>query len=76
MHLEDIPIVRDFLDVFLDDLLDLPPENEVAFTIDLVLRTNPISKVPYRMEPIELKKLKVHIQELLDKGFNKPSISP
>ena len=46
MSLEDILVVRDFLNVFPDDLLDLPPEREVKFTIDLVLGTNPISKVP------------------------------
>ena len=51
--------MRDFPNIFPDDLLNLPPEREVEFTIDLVPRTNPISKVPYRMEPIELKELKV-----------------
>ena len=76
MSLEDIPVVRDFLDVFLDDLLDVPPEKEVELTMDLVPGTNPISKVPYRMEPIELKELKVQLQELLDKGFIRPSVSP
>ena len=76
VSLEDIPIARDFLDVFPDDLLDLPPEIEVEFTIDLVLGTNPIFKAPYRMAPIELKELKVQLQELLDKGFIRPSVSP
>ena len=57
--LEDILVVRDFPDVFSDDLLYLPPEREVEFTIELVPRTNPISKAPYRMAPIELKELKV-----------------
>ena len=49
LKLEDIPVVRDFPDVFLDDLPGLPPKNEVEFIIDLVLGTVPISKTPYRM---------------------------
>ena len=76
VSLNDIPIVRDFPDVFLDDLIELPPESEVEFTIDLVPETNPISKAPYRMTPIELNELKVQHQELLDKGFIKPNVSP
>ena len=75
VSLEDIPVVRDFPDAFPDDLLDLPSEREVEFTINLVPRTNPISKAPYRMAPIELKELKVQLQELLDNGFIRPSIS-
>ena len=75
MSLEDILVVTDFLDVFPNDLLDLPPKREVEFTTDLVTGTDPIFKVPYRMAPIELKVLKVHLQELLDKGFIRPSVS-
>ena len=76
VRLEDILIVKDFSDVFLNDLLGLLPDREVEFTIDLVPGTTPISKAPYRMAPIELKKLKVQLQELLDKGFIRPSVSP
>ena len=76
LSLEDIPVVRDFPDAFSNDLLDLPSEREVEFTIDLVSGTNPISKTPYRMAPIELKELKVQLQELLDNGFIRPSVSP
>ena len=76
LKLEDMPIVREFPDVFPDDLPDLPPEREVEFTIDLVLETVPISKTPYRMAPVELKELKTQLQELLDKGFIRPSVSP
>ncbi|RVW32567.1 Transposon Ty3-I Gag-Pol polyprotein [Vitis vinifera] len=54
----------------------LPPEREVEFTIDLVPGTGPMSKAPYRMAPVELKELKVQLQELLDKGFIRPSVSP
>ncbi|RVW98888.1 Transposon Ty3-G Gag-Pol polyprotein [Vitis vinifera] len=59
-----------------EDLPGLPPEREVEFTIDLVPGTGPMSKAPYRMAPVELKELKVQLQELLDKGFIRPSVSP
>ena len=74
LKLEDIPIVRDFPDVFPDDLPGMPPEREVDFTIDLVPETVPISKTPYRMAPVELKELNTQLQELLDKGFIRPSV--
>ena len=48
----------------------------MEFTIDLVPGTGPMSKAPYRMAPVELKELKVQLQELLDKGFIRPSVSP
>ncbi|RVW40144.1 hypothetical protein CK203_086228 [Vitis vinifera] len=76
LKLEDIPIVRDYPDVFPDDLPCLPPEREVEFTIDLPPRTTPISKAPYRMALMELKELKIQLQELLDKGFIRLSVSP
>ena len=76
VRLEDVPVVRDFLDVFLDDLLGLPPEREINFPIDLVPGTAPISLPPYRMAPAELKELKTQLQELVDRGFIRPSISP
>ena len=59
LKLEDIPIVREYPDVFPEDLPGLPPEREVEFTIDLVPGTGPMSKAPYRMAPVELKELKV-----------------
>ena len=58
LKLEDIPVVRDFPNVFLDNLSGLPPEREVEFTTDLVPRIVPISKSPYKMAPEELKELK------------------
>ncbi|RVW67380.1 Transposon Ty3-G Gag-Pol polyprotein [Vitis vinifera] len=76
LKLEDIPIVKEYPDVFPEDLPGLPPEREVEFTIDLVPGTGPMSKAPYRMAPVELKELKVQLQELLDKGFIRPSVSP
>ena len=76
MGLEDVPVVRDFPDVFPDDLLGLPPEREIDFPIDLVPGIAPISLPPYRMAPAELKDLKTQLQELVDRGFIRPSISP
>ena len=75
-RLEDIPIVKEFLDVFPDDISGLPPDREVEFTIDLIPGTEPISIPPYRMSPIELRELKAQLEELLSKGFIRPSISP
>ncbi|XP_070026626.1 uncharacterized protein [Nicotiana sylvestris] len=74
--LKDIPTVCDFPDVFPDDLPGLPPEREIEFPIDLVPGTTLISIAPYRTAPAELKELKAQLQELLEKGFIRPSISP
>ena len=51
LEIGDIPIVREFLDVFPNDLPGLPPDREIEFSIDLLLGTAPISKAPYRMTP-------------------------
>ena len=75
-RLEDIRVVREFLDVFPEDLLGIPPDREIDFQIELALGTEPISKAPYRMAPLELKELKVQMEELVSKGFVRPSTSP
>ena len=75
-QLKDIPVVREFNDVFPDDLPGLPPPREVEFSIELVPGSEPISKAPYRMAPAELKELKEQLQELLEKGIVRPSVSP
>ena len=67
--LDEIQVVREFPDVFLDDMVGLPPEREVEFTIDLIPRTEPISIPPYRMAPAELRELKAQLEEFLSKGF-------
>ncbi|KAM7492457.1 hypothetical protein LguiA_035378 [Lonicera macranthoides] len=72
----NLPVVRKFSDVFPDDLPGLPPHRAVDFFIDLIPGTAPISLAPYRMAPAELKELKVQIDELLRKGFIRPSVSP
>ena len=74
--LHKITVVREFRDVFPDDIAGLPPEREVEFTIDLIPGTEPISIPPYRMAPGELRELKAQLEELLSKGYIKPSISP
>ncbi|KAL2237726.1 UNVERIFIED_CONTAM: Transposon Ty3-G Gag-Pol polyprotein [Sesamum indicum] len=72
----DVPVVREFPDVFPDELPGLPPHPEVDFEIDTIPGAAPISIAPYRMAPSELKELKKQLEELLDKGFIRPSISP
>ncbi|KMT13620.1 hypothetical protein BVRB_4g082210 [Beta vulgaris subsp. vulgaris] len=73
---EDIPVVHEYPDVFSDELPGIPPEREVEFSIDLNPDTAPLSKAPYRMAPAELQELKTQLQELIDKGFIRPSVSP
>ncbi|KAH0639227.1 hypothetical protein KY285_035813 [Solanum tuberosum] len=74
--LESVPTVKDFPEVFPDDLTEIPPEREINFGIDLLSDTQPISIPLYRMAPAELKELKAQLKDLLDKGFIQPSISP
>ncbi|KAI3437402.1 uncharacterized protein J3R85_005383 [Psidium guajava] len=75
-NFEGIPIVQEFPDVFPEELPGLPPEREIEFVIKLIPGTEPISRAPYRMALTELKELKVQLQELLDRGFIRPSTSP
>ena len=72
----DVPAVREFSDVFLDELLGLPPRREVDFKIDTIPGAVPISILPYRMIPLKLKELKKQLEELLEKGFIRPNIPP
>ena len=69
-------MVCEYEDVFLDELPGLLPLREVDFRIELHPGTSPISMTPHRMAPVELQELKVQIQELLSKGFIRPSTSP
>ncbi|XP_021735641.1 probable serine/threonine-protein kinase irlF [Chenopodium quinoa] len=75
-RMKDVPIVNEFLDVFPEEISGMPPKREVEFTIDLVPGAAPISKAPYRMAPVEMSELKAQLEELLDKGFIRPSASP
>ena len=73
----DLPqVVCELVDVFPDELTGLPPQRVVDFGIELHPGTLPISMTPHRMAPVELQELRVQLQELLDKGFIRPSTSP
>ncbi|KAG8471689.1 hypothetical protein CXB51_036643 [Gossypium anomalum] len=76
LKIEQLPVVNEFTGVFPEELPGLPPDREVEFVIDVISGTTPISITPYRMAPAELKELKTQLQELLDKGFIRPSTSP
>jgi predicted aspartyl protease len=73
---DHIKIVREFLDVFLEELPGMPPDSEVEFVIDLLPRTTPISKRPYKMPVEELKELKKQLTELQESRYIRPSSSP
>ena len=73
----DLPgVVCEYVDVFLDELPGLPPQRVVDFGIELHPGTSSISMTPHRMAPVELQELRAQLQELLDKGFIRPSTSP
>ncbi|KAD2393961.1 hypothetical protein E3N88_40938 [Mikania micrantha] len=74
--LQDVPIVREYPEVFPDDLPGLPPVRPVEFRIDLIPGATPVAKSPYRLAPSEMQELSNQLQELLDKGFIRPSYSP
>nr|GEX57529.1 putative reverse transcriptase domain-containing protein [Tanacetum cinerariifolium] len=75
-QLEDIPIVREFLEAFPEDLLGLPPIRQVEFQIDLISGVAPVAQTPYRLAPLEMHELYDQLQELADRGFIRPSTSP
>jgi hypothetical protein len=75
-EIQDILVVCEFPDVFPKDLPGLPPERDVEFVIELKSSMAPISRRSYRMPPNELAKLKTQLQDLLEKGFIRPSSSP
>jgi hypothetical protein len=76
LPLKKIPVVCEYADVFPDELLRMPPDRDIEFVIELQPGMAPISKRPYRMPPAKLAELKKQLQELLDKGFIRPSTSP
>ncbi|GKE62653.1 hypothetical protein Tco_1513020, partial [Tanacetum coccineum] len=75
-RLKDVPIVRDFLEVFPEELSGLPQTRQVEFQINLMPGVAPIAREPYRLAPSEMKELLEKLQELSDKGFIRPSSSP
>ncbi|GJU67432.1 putative reverse transcriptase domain-containing protein [Tanacetum coccineum] len=66
--LEDVPVIRDFLEVFPDELHRLPPPRQVEFRIDLIPGAAPMARAPYRLAPSEMKELSKQLQELSEKG--------
>ena len=76
VDVEKIQVVREFPDIFPEELPGIPLEREVDLSIEIVLGTAPVSRAPYRMALAKLKELKVQLQELLDNGFVRPSVSP
>ncbi|GKB41981.1 putative reverse transcriptase domain-containing protein [Tanacetum coccineum] len=75
-QLEDVPTIRDFPEVFPEDLPGLSPIRQVKFQIDLVPSAAPVARAPYRLAPSKLQELYTQLQELSDKGFMRPSSSP
>nr|GEY74330.1 hypothetical protein [Tanacetum cinerariifolium] len=75
-RLEDVPVIRNFPEVFPKELPGLPPPRQVEFRIDLVLEAAPTVRAPYRLAPYEMRELSVQLQELLEKGFIRSSSSP
>ncbi|GKF93228.1 hypothetical protein Tco_0279947 [Tanacetum coccineum] len=75
-RLKDVPIVKDFPEVFLEDFSGLPPTRQVEFQIDLVPGAAPVARAPYRLALSEMKELSEQLKELSDKGFIRPSSSP
>ncbi|GJS00458.1 putative reverse transcriptase domain-containing protein [Tanacetum coccineum] len=73
---EEIVVIRDYPEVFLDDLLGLPPIREIKFRNELVLGAIPVARSPYRLAPSEMEELSGQLKELQDKGFIRPSLLP
>nr|GEX88678.1 putative reverse transcriptase domain-containing protein [Tanacetum cinerariifolium] len=75
-RLKDVPIVRDFPEVFPKELPGIPPARQVEFQIDLVPGAALVARAPYRLAPSKMKELAEQSQELSEKGFIRPNSSP
>ena len=76
LKVEDIPVLKVYVDVFPEEILGLPPKRELDFTIELVPSAVPSSEAPYQMNILELNELKSQLKELIDKKYIRPSVSP
>ena len=76
LKLENISILREYLDVFSEEISGLPPKRELDFTIEMVPGAVPSSKSPYWMNIMELNELKSQLKELIDKNYIRPIVSP
>jgi hypothetical protein len=74
--LEDHPILREYRDVFPEEVPGLPPRRDIDFSIELAPGAVPVSRTPYRMSTPELVELKLQLKEMMDKGYIRPSVSP
>nr|GEY81718.1 putative reverse transcriptase domain-containing protein [Tanacetum cinerariifolium] len=75
-RLENIPLVREFPNVFPEELPGLPLVHQVEFQINLIPGVAPVARAPYRLAPSEMQELSNQLQELADQGFIRPSTSP
>ncbi|GJW71401.1 putative reverse transcriptase domain-containing protein [Tanacetum coccineum] len=75
-QIEDVPVVREFPEVFREDLPGLPPPRQVEFHIELIPGATPVARAPYQLAPAEMKELAEQLKELSDKGLIRPSSSP
>nr|GEY04248.1 putative reverse transcriptase domain-containing protein [Tanacetum cinerariifolium] len=75
-RLKHLPVVREFPDVFPEDLPGLPPIRQVEFQIDLISGATPVARAPYRLAPSEMQELSDQLQQLANRGFIRPSTSP
>jgi hypothetical protein len=74
--LEDHPILREYKDVFPEEVPGLPPRRDIEFSMELVLGAVSIYRTPYRMSTLELVELKLQLKKMMDKGYIRPSVSP
>jgi hypothetical protein len=74
--LEDHPILREYRDVFPEEVTGLPPRRDIDFSIELAPGVVLVSRTPYRMSTPELVELKLQLKEMMDKGYIRPSVSP
>jgi len=74
--LENIPVIQSFSNVFFEKIPGLPPKRDIDYTIELILVAAIVSRAPYRMSIPKLTKLNLQLQELLDKNYIRPSVSP
>jgi hypothetical protein len=73
---DDHPILREYRDVFPEEVPGLPPRRDIDFSIELTPGVVPVSRTPYRMSTPELVELKLQLKEMMDKGYIQPSVSP
>jgi hypothetical protein len=74
--LEDHPTLREYRDVFTEEVLGLPLRRDIDFSIELAPGAVPVSRTPYRMSTPELVELKLQLKEMMDRGYIRPNVSP